>query len=629
MAAHNGEELISELRPASIKGLTFLEVATWLVSLARPKRLFVGFSLGYDRTKWLESLPDHIVYRIVHPDLRRKARGKAKNTPKGVTAEGFLVNHLSTRFTLRRATPKGQKRAPSVTVWDLFKFFQCSFVKALRAWKIGTEAEVARIEKDKARRGSFKGIGPKEERYCQSECRLLSKLARALLEAHEDENLKLVSYYGPGSTASVILKRVKADEQIARMPPAMIKPVYQAFFGGRFEISRIGPVRQPCYAYDIASAYPYAMARLPCLHPDHGRWIKRTADAWRRRMPAVALVHYTVQPTRKPLQWGPLPHRIASGDILFPVVSAGGWAWGDEVLSAMRWHPGVKPTSAWIWEPSCACPPPFRTTIVDLYNRRCTWGKAERGIVLKLGLNSLYGKSAQRVGAARFRCMVRAGLITSMTRAMLLDALYMAGCDGSDVLELATDSVLCTKRLNLPAPSAMGTEHQDKPLGSWECKEWPHGVFLIRPGVRFALDDPDEKKTAARGIGTRVLHSNRTHILDGWERAPGADAHVQQPAMFWGAKLSVGKRPLPVGYARHELYGRWQEPSPRVLSYAAVPKRAAIHPDWTLEPWELSRAPSAASLPYGAADKSAWGDLLSELKVWEEEQPEAGLLEAL
>jgi hypothetical protein len=211
------------------QGVDFESFAEWLLSLPKTALLF-GFSLGYDRTKWLESLPNNVIFALTHPELRQGKRG-----PRAVLAAGYKVNLVSTLLRVKRIEDE-ESRA----VWDLFKFFQCSFVKALRAWGVGTEEEILQIERMKEKRGSFQGITDEEKAYCRSECRLLAMLAKELLQAHEDEGLQLGSYYGPGSTASLILKQAKA--KAVKIPDAMIVPVSCAFFGGRFETSRVGPV---------------------------------------------------------------------------------------------------------------------------------------------------------------------------------------------------------------------------------------------------------------------------------------------------------------------------------------------------------------------------------------------------
>ena len=51
-------------------------------------------------------------------------------------------------------------------------------------------------------------------------------------------------------------------------PPTLLLPVLSAYFGGRFECSHVGPIakrRGRLTSWDIASAYPYAFAQLPCM----------------------------------------------------------------------------------------------------------------------------------------------------------------------------------------------------------------------------------------------------------------------------------------------------------------------------------------------------------------------------
>jgi DNA polymerase type B, organellar and viral len=608
LAACDAEGLVSDLsRP---KGIAFPELAEWLLSLPRSAML-VGYSLGYDRCKWVESLPDAAVYSLMHPEERREEGGR----PRAVRVAGYRVNLVSSLFTLARSGARQR-------VWDVFKFFQSSFVKALQRWDIGTPAERARIEKMKAKRGSFGRIGQSERLYCQSECSLLARLVRELLDAHEAEDLRLTSFYGPGSTAAVILKGCNAESQNAQVPPAMARAVASAYFGGRFECSRVGPVEGPVFGADIASAYPAAMAGLPCFA--HGRWVH--AAMWQGE--PWSCVHYELAADRRaPEAWGPLPFRLPDGNIIFPTVSAGGWVWDVELRAGLALHPGVRMKDAWVWRQACDCPPPFGARIAELFERRKQWGKSSRGIVLKLGLNSMYGKSAQRVGAGRFRCMVRAGLITSTTRAMLLGAVARAR-DPWSILELATDSVLSTERLTLPR-SPFGA------LGAWEAKPWPAGVFLVRPGLRFSLGEGSEESTAARGLGVRTLHANRARVLRAWEKAPMAPLTIQQPTMFHGARSAVRRvrgqadpsGDVPWSYVRGAEYGRWTDPEPRRVGYQPAPKRCEVLQGYRLLPWELPL--QGESVPYGEAPDSPMAEDFDDLRTRADEQPEAGMLEVL
>jgi hypothetical protein len=632
MAASTAEGCVSELESKS--GLHFEQVAEWLLSL--PKHaLLVGFSLGYDRAKWLQSLPDEVVYAVEHPELRSGEHG-----PMRVSYGDYLIGQLATKFSVACKDEDGgtvskgmrggrQRRAPKCrtrVVWDTFRFFQSSFVKALTKLDVGTPAERESIARMKEKRGSFAGITAEEKAYCQLECKLLAVMVAALFDAFEREGIDVrQAPYGPGAAAKVVLARMGAETQRSPVPDNMREAVESAYFGGRFELSHVGPVKGRLYGYDIASAYPFAMTRLPCMA--HGRW-EYTADPMKVGV-NVACVSYRIEARPRACEaWGPLPHRLPDGNIVFPVESAGGWAWSVELRAAMKLHPGIVPMAAWVWRPSCSHAPPFASEVQRLYARRLELGKGARGIVLKLALNSLYGKSAQRVGGGgKFRCLVRAGLITATTRAMLLEAVALAR-DPWNVLELATDSVLSREPLALPPGTA---------LGSWEEKPWPHGAFLIRPGMRFALGKDDH--TAARGLGVKTLRENRKRILSAWRKSPMGELVVQQPSMFHGARSSVWRVQSDTWdadealyeYRRSADYGQWTTPTPRALTYAPGPKRSGIvaspvvRGGIALVPWRLP--PGLRSLPYqrGAA---AEPDAL-DLRMFESEQPETGMLDVV
>jgi hypothetical protein len=624
LAASDAAGLVAETR--NPKGLSADEVFRFLVALPR-KALLVGFALGYDKTKWLESWPDERVWRLMRPEERQ-----GKTGPFPVDCEGWRVNLVSTRFTVKRADEETGR-----TVWDVWKFFQSSFVKALDRWDIGKTAQRRFIAKQKERRGAFEGIGPTEERYCQLECALLAELVTKLLEAHEQAGVRLQSFYGPGSSSAVVLAEMGADLQKARYPERMALAVMCGYFGGRFELSRMGPVaRKRLYAYDIASAYPWAFTRIPCLRKGHGTWVRRKSGRLRGTHPVATLVRFRVDPhARAHPAWGPLPHRTPKGDILFPLESAGGWAWREEFEAGRKLHPGVKALESWYWRPRCSCAPPYAERVRELFALRKEWGKSARGLVIKLLLNSLYGKSAQRQGKGRFRCMVRAGLVTSMTRARLLQAVAMAPRPW-DVLELATDSVLSLS----PIPGLQAVA-KDPELGAWETKPWEGGVFLLRPGIRFPLlPKSDASMTAARGINTKTLHKNRAKVLRAWRREPMAPVELHTPSFFHGAKLAVRAGLGPMSdegrealYTRSPLYGTWthahgpecgagceKKPETRTVKYDAKPKREAVQPDYRLEPWRLPRGAGCESVPYGVALQSTIGDELERMRELEDEQ---------
>lgn len=263
VACSSASRLVSELhRP---QGIDSADMFDWLLSLPKAA-ILVGFSVGYDFAKWVEQCAEGAVYSLTHPDLRSGEHG-----PRAVKWQGYRINKVSRKFSLSLAGVKGSSR----TVWDVWAFFQTSFVSALSKWGVGSKSQVARIKRMKDRRGNFTAIGPAERAYCREECRLLAALVRQLIDAHREAGIELPHLYGPGSTASVMLALMGADEHNVAGSDAFMAAVDRAFTAGRFENSAVGPVVGPLFGYDLASAYPYAWCLLPCMK--HGRWKRSSA----------------------------------------------------------------------------------------------------------------------------------------------------------------------------------------------------------------------------------------------------------------------------------------------------------------------------------------------------------------
>jgi hypothetical protein len=629
LAASNedGSEFFDVENP---KGLTSKQILDFLLALPR-KALKVGFALGYDWTKWFQDLPDEDVYYIYRPDLRAGKNGpKVRRVPHGGRLYG--INLVATKLSIYSDWDRAKKKwSRSSHVWDLFRFFQRSFVNSLKEWKVGTEEEISRIAKMKDQRGNFKAISDREKKYCQSECRLGAALTRRLIEACNEAGLVLREYFGAGSLGAATLRGGPAKKQkqdLSKYPAQLRKAVSCAFFGGHFEQSVTGPVAHT-HGFDLASAYPYAETQLPCL--EHGRWVhvsRRVEKAVRgaraavvryrlpRRVDAVSRPLWgVVSPESLPaipegiteharvsdVPWGPFPYRLKDGTILFPTESAGGWVWHWEALAALD-HPEVWPNvelrEAWVFRSHCDCSNPFYDEVCGFYRKRLQWGKEGKGLVLKKGLASRYGKRAQTIGSAPFHCAVAAGLITSHTRSELLRAIAL---DPHGVLSVATDGIITRQKIDLRMPEETNT--QPKPLGTWESKGCS-SVFLMRPGMRFEIElgkngwepsQSEEGTTAARGVGVRKLHAERQAILDAWKKKPGAPVKVPRGTIFNGGKLCIGK--TKDGVRRLSRYGKWTAADPFQVSYLPLPKRPAMTSDFRLMTWALGRS-EGESKPY-------------------------------
>jgi hypothetical protein len=567
-----------------------------------------SFSFNYDITKMLMDLPDKLLYELFRPELRKGHYGPSPidwcpicndECEDDDHPEPYLLNLQGTKFTVQR----GKQR---VVIWDLFKFFQGKFLTAIKDWKVGTQDLWDRIEHMKDRRADFDKESAKAVRdYCLEETRCIGELAHKLVTAHEDAGLVLRSYYGAGSSGAAMLDAMNIKEKLAPSESRMRDAIASAFFGGRFENSVIGAIREPLVNWDISSAYVYQLAFLPCL--EHGSWSHTTKrnDIEKAEAQAGALVRYSLGPNPRIGDWGPFPFRTKDGSISFPISSGGGWVWLDEFLAGERMFPHVRFHEAWVYSSNCGCQP-FRQ-IPEYYNLRLKIGKEGPGIVIKLGMNSCYGKLAQSVGNAIFNSWIWAGMITSGCRAQLLHLLAMHQ-DRSNCLMMATDGLLTREKLVPPIPLPTKTGASGKPLGGWERKEAPKGMFIARPGIYFPLEPTIDEiaSVRARGVGRSVVLNSWKIIQDAWEKN-GVDgvATVANVSRFCGAKTSISvshdgtryKRAAGVG--GRPAYGQWISRKVE-LSFNPMPKRACVNRDG-LTLGLRSFPQSLTSVPYDRA----------------------------
>lgn len=512
------------------KALSTEQILDWMLTNLHGCRLF-GFSFGYDITCILKDVDNESLYKLLRPSLRYVGE---KLRP--VKWNGYKLDWLQGKLTIS----KGKLR---IAVWDLFSFFQSSFVKALEDWQI-SPGDIAAM---KLRRGLFRWREmPAIKDYCRDECIKLAQLARKLIETHKACGFTLQSYYGPGSTASVVIRKMGAMKYRKDPPKEMRDPIARAFFGGRFEHSQMG-LFPDVWGYDISSAYPYQLYQLPCLK--HGKWrhVTRMVRAEIEDAQA-ALVHYQFE-CAKQTSWAPFPHRSEDGSICYPHRSEG-WLWASEILAGgyMLGTSKTRLVEAWVLDSTCDCQP-FKD-IASMYRRRCELGKDAAGKIFKLGPNSVFGKLAQSKGInPRFQCWIWAGLVTSGTRAMILRALAMN--DPSKVIGIATDGIYSTERMQMPVPIDTGTFDLPKPLGGWEEKHYDKGMLFIKPGIYLALSGEDPT-IRGRGIGRRALLDARMSLVETWQR--GAREHVVTVPRFHGAKTCISK-----ALKRSARYGQWSD----------------------------------------------------------------------
>ena len=267
-----------------------------------------------------------------------------------------------------------------------------------------------------------------------------------------------------------------------------------------------GRTRKTLYSNDISSAYPAQIAELPSMKG--GRWVycKNPTREQIEQSNMLSMFRVATRRFRLNLPFYPLPYRNSDGSVMYPSVVNGIYM-RDDVLAAFEWRDTfarerrdadyaffpeggvIEVSEALFFEPADPNERPF-AWVRELFDYRAELLKVDpndvRAIVIKLMLNSIYGKLAQGVGSPssppRFASPWMAAAITAGTRRKLLQAALTAP---DAIVSFATDGIVSEKPLKI-ATSAPGV----KELGEWEhTKIVKDGGVFVQSGFYLLCED--------------------------------------------------------------------------------------------------------------------------------------------
>lgn len=448
--------------------------------LEYPRAIHVGFAFGYDTEMMLVDLS------IKHMTLLQR---------KGyVKWRGYRIEYRRGKWLQIGSRINGEK--VSARIWDVWGFFQKSFLAALDEF-LGTDNEtLAFVKTGKDARGQFTYdqlddfIMP----YWQAELRLTVDLMNSLRDSLYGADLKIRQWHGPGAIASYALRKNNMTNAMDKEISEEVNRAAQfAYAGGRFELFKIGRANRKVYAYDIRSAYPAAIAELPNLKT--GKWshVKSPSSVarfgvYRIRFSCASLM------TDKPMPYFYRDERCA---VHFPNVVEG-WYWSPEAKIAQYLNGDAVILEGWEYDDDDERP---FSWIADVYKQRAEMKRNgnHSQIALKLLMNSIYGKMAQRVGweatgkPPAWHQLEWAGFVTSSTRAKLFKAMLMA-YQRDGLLGVETDGIFSTAELPLDIGES---------LGQWEVTEYEDMIYL-QSGFYFKKVN-DEWKGKYRGFDKNSL----------------------------------------------------------------------------------------------------------------------------
>lgn len=552
-------------------------LAALALGMSEYKGVHVGFAIGYDVNLLLRGMPRAQLARVWDGErVIVSDRGRA-----------FAVEWRPRKWFKVRYWARGRsQKTPGVggVWWDVWPFFQTSFVNALDKYEIGTQPERDRIRAMKLARSSFTAADAAAVRqYNALELRFLVELMDALRASMTGAELTPRRWDGPGAMAALVLERegtaARAD---APAPERALDAFQYAYYGGRVECVRYGTRKGRVYQYDLNSAYPWGMAQLPCRAVGCGAWEHVTGRC---------LAPFAVHRVRWNFPAGrtvyPLPWRSHEGSVYFPQAGEG-WVWTPELRACAELTRYLEVLESWVWQSSCQHGRGPYAWIPELYQKRMA-AKARGDAAehaMKLCLNSLYGKTAQRVGAREdaygrwrlppFHDLAGAGFITSLVRARM----YAAAASAPEhTIMLATDAIFSTRPLALHAPKA-------KELGAWALQEWA-GCQVVQSGVYWLdeLDPADGERVYSRGFDVESMR--RDAVLEAWRLQ-----RTHFPAeltRFVGLGMALAGDPKSVrGRAAFKRWSSW-----------VTEKR-----ELSLHPWGTKRTPLAST-------RDAWRALIA------------------
>lgn len=502
-----------------------------------PGHIHVGFAFDYDV---------NMILRDLTPLEFRRLRDKGF-----VHAYGYRVEHVPHKWFQVTRYGKEKKDRITVRIQDIFGFFQQSFVKACKNYipNHPLMADLAKIEEGKAARNSFTySMIDYIESYWETEGKLGQALVEQLREWLFDVDLKITRWHGPGALANYVYKRQGIAAHKTNSANAtngesaqIYRAARHAYAGGRFEQFLLGRITGPVYGIDINSAYPYGISQLPSL--TEGRWeyvaLPESIEEF-----GVYRITFTFpgESKRKQLRTrspSPLFHRDKNGEVSFQW-RTDGWYWSPEariVNDNFVYDGGAKILEGWVYRGWKSRPFAF---VAGMYEQRRSMKAKGIGSekALKLCLNSLYGKMAQRTGwertgkAPTWHQLEWAGWVTSNTRAMLWNVMWKI--PPGKLIAVETDGIYTSSD-----PGSIGISNSAA-LGGWEITEYSELLYL-QSGTYFATNVDGTITAKYRGLDPESLpYSEACAFIQGWGIDTGSG--IQSPTLTGTTNRFVGYR---------------------------------------------------------------------------------------
>ena len=386
----------------------------------------------------------------------------------------------------------------SVVFFDIAQYYHQSLDNAYRnnIGKLPKWYTEAKKQRSHYTRKFYKKYPKKVRTYCIQDCIFTKELSQHwITNFHNAFSFYPQRFISSGYLAEKVLINNDIYIPLFKEIPFPVNDLaWKSYYGGRFEILKRGFIGT-AHLYDINSAYPYAFANIPNITKGKWRKSKKVSDD-------ALLGFFKIQcdiPDCKYIP--PFPFR-KNNRLLFPSGKFVTYCTLAE-LRACNDNLFYKVLESYQYFDDTPVYP-YKQFVEFIYKKRMQFKNDDNPLQLplKVILNSIYGKTAQRVGnrIGNLFSPVIASTITGMTRTMLYEFVVQHGVE-DDVVSFATDSIITTKKLGVNSTK----------LGGFAYENSGNDVYVLQNGIyRF------NKKWKKRGIGN--LGNRQIEHLDTMEK---------------------------------------------------------------------------------------------------------------
>jgi len=425
--------------------ITFDKVANWLMR-------YEGcwcfcWNLGYDADCILKLLPENILREYIwKKELKFRYRK-------------FVIHYIDKKkLTIRQGKH-------SVLLYDIMQYYdEKRLVNAYRKninKTLDLEYLNVKEKRNKFSKHYYSRHKKEIRKYCKIDCVLTEKLAEHWIATFEAIfGFFSANWISAGYLAEKVLLNNGLDIPLFNEVPFEAQELARnCFYGGRFELIRRGHIGE-CYIYDINSAYPYSLTKIPDIRK--GKWVSS-----KQIHPKAMLGFFSIKvDIDDSVKICPFPFRKKNGTICFPCGKFRTCVTLDE-LKMIEDDPKIKYKiiESYQFIPNKNCSYPFIDFIESQYYKRLELKEKNDPLqqAIKVVLNSIYGKTAQRTNRVMGNLFnpVIASSITGHTRAQLYRFMKENNLD-NDVVAFATDSIACRKHIQNLDSKKLGEMKLDK-----------------------------------------------------------------------------------------------------------------------------------------------------------------------